>query len=49
MLIGERTRRLDAFKRRYVFRSARTGRYVPRWYALLFPSETVREKVANKP
>lgn len=45
MLIGERARRLDAFKPRYVFRSAVTGRYVRRWFALLFPSECVRERI----
>lgn len=41
----EPTRRRDAFKRRYRFRSAKTGLFVPRWYALLFPSETVKECV----
>lgn len=44
-MVSEPTRRLDAFKRRYRFRSAKTGLFVPRWYALLFPSETVRERV----
>lgn len=31
---------------RYVFRSAVTGKYVPKAYALLHPRETVRERVA---
>lgn len=39
----EPTRRRDAFNRRYVFRDARTGRFVSRVYALLWPQYTVRE------
>lgn len=45
MTLTEQTRRRDAFKRRYRFRSAKTGLFVPRWYALLFPSETVKERI----
>lgn len=44
-MIREPTRRRDVFKRRYRFRSAVTGRWVRRWYALLFPSETIKERV----
>ncbi len=32
-------------KRRYRFRSAETGKYVPRWYALCHPRTTVAERV----
>lgn len=39
------TSRLDVFKPRYRFRSAATGRYVSRAFALLWPRETVREKI----
>jgi hypothetical protein len=44
-MLVESIRRRDVFKRRYRFRSAVTGKYVPRWYALLFPRETMREEV----
>lgn len=39
------TKRIDAFKPGYRFRSAVTGKYVSRWYALLFPRETVKERI----
>jgi hypothetical protein len=45
MTIHEPTKRLDALKRKYRFRSSVTGRYVSRLYALLFPRETVKERV----
>lgn len=38
------TRRLDALKPWYVFRSAITGQYVSRLHALLHPNETVKER-----
>lgn len=41
----EQARRRDAFNRSYVFRSAVTGRYVSRLYALLHPSTTLKERV----
>jgi len=44
MLI-EPTRRRDVFKRGYRFRSAVTGRYVSRLFALLRPRETIRERI----
>ncbi len=37
-------RRVDALKPWYAFRSAATGQYVTRWYALLHPRETVKER-----
>ncbi|WP_263970481.1 hypothetical protein [Qipengyuania atrilutea] len=37
--------RKDVFKRGYVFRSAVTGRYVTRAYALLFPDKTMKQRV----
>lgn len=38
------TRRIDALKPWYVFRSAITGQFVSRWYALLNPAHTVKER-----
>lgn len=37
--------RLDALKPRYRFRSAVTGLFVSRWFALLHPRECVKERV----
>lgn len=37
-------RRRDVFKRGYRFRSAITGRFVSRIFALFNPSTTVRER-----
>lgn len=45
MKVSEPVRRRDVFKRSYVFRSAVTGQFVSRAYALLFPRETVKERV----
>lgn len=36
---------IEALKPRRVFRSAISGRFVPRWYALLHPATTVSERV----
>lgn len=36
---------LNALKPKYVYRSAVTGKYVSHAFALLHPSETVRERV----
>lgn len=44
-MIQEPIKRRDVFKRGVKFRSAVTGRYVTRLYALLFPRETVKERV----
>ena len=44
-MISQPVRRRDAFKRGYVFRSAVTGRFVSRAFALLFPHLTVRERI----
>ena len=44
-MIAEPTRRRDVLNWRYRFRSAVTGRYVSRAFALLWPRETVRERV----
>lgn len=44
MALAEPARRRDAFNLRYRFRSAVTGRFVTRFYALLHPKETVRER-----
>lgn len=41
----EPTRRRDALNPRFAFRDARTGRYVSRVYALLWPQYTVKERV----
>jgi hypothetical protein len=38
-------RRRDALKPGYRFRSAITGEFVSRWYALLHPATTVKERV----
>lgn len=44
-MIASPTRRRDAFKRGYVFRDARTGRFVTRLFALMWPQFTVKERV----
>lgn len=44
MKIHIATRRIDALNPFVRFRSAITGQYVSRWYALLNPAHTVREK-----
>lgn len=43
-MISEPIRRRDVLKPWLVFRSASTGRYVSRLYALLHPAGTVSEK-----
>jgi hypothetical protein len=43
--MNEPARRRDVLNPRYRFRSAVTGLFVSRWYALLHPRETVRERV----
>jgi hypothetical protein len=35
----------NIFKKKYVYRSAKDGRFVGRVYALLHPSTTIREKI----
>lgn len=40
----EPIKRHDVLKPWYVFRSAITGKYVTRLFALLHPNETVRER-----
>jgi hypothetical protein len=37
--------KLKIFKKRYVYRSAKTGEFVSRLYALLHPGTTIKEKV----
>lgn len=37
-------RKRDVLKPWFVFRSAVTGRYVSRWWALTHPATTVKEK-----
>lgn len=44
-MIAEPCRRRDVLNPRYRFRSAVTGQFVPRWFALLHPRETVKERV----
>lgn len=44
-MILQQTRRRDALNWRYKFRDARTGRYVSRAFALLWPQYTVKERV----
>lgn len=44
MTIHQPTRRRDTLKPWLVFRSAETGRYVTRLYALLHPATTVSER-----
>lgn len=41
----EPTRRRDALNPYYRFRSAVTGEFVSRFYALLHPASTVKERV----
>lgn len=41
----EPTRRRDTLNPRFRFRDARTGLFVSRFYALLWPQYTVRERV----
>lgn len=43
-MIHTNTKRTDALKPWYVFRSAMTGRYVSRLFALLNPAHTVKER-----
>lgn len=38
-------KRIDALKPGYVYRSAITGRFVSRWYALRYPRLTIKERV----
>jgi hypothetical protein len=40
-------RRRDVLRPSLRFKSAITGRYVPRWYALLHPSTTFSERRAR--
>jgi hypothetical protein len=42
------TRRRDVLNPRYRFRSAVTGQYVSRWFALRHPRETMRERVPTR-
>lgn len=44
MIIQHPIRRRDVLKRGIRFRDARTGRYVSRLYALLWPQYTVSER-----
>lgn len=44
MTLAEPARRRDALNLRYRFRDARTGRYVTRAFALLWPQYTVKER-----
>lgn len=44
-MLAETIRRRDVLNWRYKFRDARTGRYVSRAYALLWPQYTVKERV----
>ena len=36
---------LDKPKKKYLYRSAKSGKYVTRLYALLHPTTTVREEI----
>lgn len=42
--LAEPVSRSDALRGGYFYRDARTGRYVSRWYALLWPQFTVKER-----
>lgn len=44
MSLSTPTRRRDVLNLRYVFRDARTGRFVSRAFALLWPQYTVKER-----
>lgn len=44
-MLADRVRRRDVFNPRYRFRDARTGLYVTRAYALLWPQYTIKERV----
>jgi hypothetical protein len=43
-MLLEATRRRDVFNPRFKFRSAVSGQYVSRAFALLWPRECVRER-----
>lgn len=45
MTITSPVRRRDVLKPGYVFRSAITGQYVSRLFALLHPAHTVKERI----
>jgi hypothetical protein len=45
MMLPTTIRRRDVLNPRYRFRSAVTGLFVTRWFALLHPRETVKERV----
>lgn len=44
-MVSERVRRIDVLKPGYVFRSAITGQFVSRLFALLHPHVTVKERI----
>jgi hypothetical protein len=44
-MIVTTSRRRDVLKRHFRFRDARTGEYVSRAFALLWPQYTVKERV----
>jgi hypothetical protein len=44
MMLPEAARRRDVLNPRYRFRSAVTGEFVTRWFALRHPRECVRER-----
>ena len=43
-MLAHYIRRRDILDPRYRFRSAVTGQYVTRWYALFHPRETMKER-----
>lgn len=47
-MIDQPTRRRDTLKPWRRFRSAVTGEFVSRWFALANPRETISERVARK-
>lgn len=44
-MIATPTRRRDVLNPRFVFRSSVTGQFVTRWFALLHPRETYKERI----
>jgi hypothetical protein len=44
-MLAHSIRRRDAFRPGYRFRDARTGEFVTRWFAFMWPQFTVRERV----
>ena len=47
MMLAHPVRRRDVLNPRWRFRSAVSGLFVSRWFALLHPRETIKERVRD--